>query len=760
MRSGLFAVAWAVLLWATCLPPRAALAEPAEGQSAAERGAANPTTEQAPDEEAEVISVVGQRIDVDQQSNAVAVSTFGQRELENLGVSDISALQQNVPSLHIGTSGTEAVITLRGIGVNNLSLSGEQGVVVHQDGIALGRASSALNSFYDVRAINVLRGPQGTQGGKHTTGGRIEILSAPPVPAFLAKADVQLGTYARRIWEGMVNTPIYGDDLMLRVSGRYEYHEGYQRSVSPMWLAPGVYGRFTDDDRWDDADDYLVRGQLRSLLGTGTDVTLLGQHSVRGGNGTARHLLGPLGTEDPRVSERDYLGYQDIQQTLVTFKVVQDISNARVGELQARGQLGYVRTIENESHDDDLRELPANHGFAGSILYSFVEAEQLSFEASLGTVETRPVDWRIGVFWWEERIDVARFVDESGRGDDGILNHLESNVIAGFGEFDYWLSDSVKLGFGLRWSEDLKEVDSQNVGFNARRGIAPQYTRGPLQMIEEKWEALTYKALIDWQVTGRSKLTFNFTSGYKSGGFPIGQLCSIVLDCPVYRAEKVRQYELTSKNDFFDNRFRLNLTLFWTDFSPYQICYVLGTQDICADNGSAVTRGFEVEARMNPTPEFTVIATFDILDAHIDNFRLIDPSEPRQNSRIRNPLFRVPQDLSGNRLPRSPKYNLSALVRYDMPFAGGTLTPQIQYQYQSETTFRVWSASRFVQSATTLFNVRLGWSSGDERWRVTAFIDNLTDVDKGNYAEFLNSGPASATYQPPRVAGVRFDFAY
>ena len=152
--------------------PGAQSAPPAEPPEPGER-AAEPT----PDEDAEVIAVHGQRRDADEQDNALAISSFGQRELDNLGVSDISGLQQNVPSLHVGTSGTEAVITLRGIGVNNLSLSGEHGVLVHQDGIALGRASGALNSFYDVRAVNVLRGPQGTQGGKHTTGGRIEILS-------------------------------------------------------------------------------------------------------------------------------------------------------------------------------------------------------------------------------------------------------------------------------------------------------------------------------------------------------------------------------------------------------------------------------------------------------------------------------------------------------------------------------------------------------------------------------------------------------
>ena len=94
------------------------------------------------------------------------------------------------------------------------------------------------------------------------------------------------------------------------------------------------------------------------------------------------------------------------------------------------------------------------------------------------------VDWRIGVFWWEERVDVARFVDKTGRGDDGIFNHLESNAIAGFGEVDYWLSESVKFGLGLRWSEDLKEVDSQNFGFNARGGFDPLYNTGPLQTIE------------------------------------------------------------------------------------------------------------------------------------------------------------------------------------------------------------------------------------------------------------------------------------
>ncbi|MEE3330885.1 MAG: TonB-dependent receptor [Myxococcota bacterium] len=795
-RSILASFATAFLLVAVAAPAFAQGSGEESGSGNAAPEVPDSTSAPVPDQDAEVLQIIGQRADVSQQDQALAISAFGQEQLDNLGVSDVSALQQNVPSLFIGQSGTQAVITLRGVGINNLGLSGEQGVLVHQDGIALGRPSAALGSFYDIAALNVLRGPQGTQGGKHTTGGWIEITSAPPAPEFAAQGDFQVGTYNQYVWRALLNTPIYDDKLMLRVTGRFEDRDGYQRALGWQYLDHYRDSSFSHlrtprkSDSWADAHNLLSRVQLKSLLGDGLELLAIGQYAFMQGNGSGPHLQGepgvlsltgcnvglhtchpsglryPRTSNDPRYSYRNFTGWQDVQQMFTTLKSKYEFSTQALGDLKATAQFGFNRSIADIGNDGDLTQADA------SIITAITAADQYSFEVKLATEQGRPFDWRIGALWWEEKVDIHAEVDLAGANkqpDVVIDNYLETDVLAGFGEIDWWLSDTFRIGAGVRWSEDVKEIQSQSFGldnFDPSSGNVPEPTLSPLLLVAENWERLTYKVDILWNATDTNNFRFNFTTGYKSGGFPIGRLCSQI-DCDIYRAENVKQYELTSTNDFFDGRLRLNLVWFWTDYEPYQICFTQGVNQECRDNGSAITRGFEIETTIFPVPQLMIQGNFNILDAHVDNHLFQDPTEPNKfpGTDVRNPKFGVNQDLSGNTLPASPKYNLSLLVRLDVPLRDfglpewGKIAPQVQYQYRSAATFRIWDTPQHDQGRNTIINVRTTWSSPDGRYRITAFVNNIGDVDRQSFAS-ISQGNVIGNYDPPRTAGFRFDVSY
>ena len=139
----------------------------------------------------EMITVRGQRTGSDAQSEAIAISSFNQSALDQLGVSRVADLQGNVPSLHISTSGSSTIVTIRGVGIENTNLSGEPGVLLMVDGIPIGDVTAIDGAFFDVSNVEVLRGPQGTQGGRNAAGGWIEVNSAPPVEDFLAHLDHQ-----------------------------------------------------------------------------------------------------------------------------------------------------------------------------------------------------------------------------------------------------------------------------------------------------------------------------------------------------------------------------------------------------------------------------------------------------------------------------------------------------------------------------------------------------------------------------------------
>lgn len=778
--------------------PHALAQESGSGSSSGSGG------EQKSDPSAEVIKIKGQRTDVAKQDQHLAISSFGKEQLDQLGVSDVAALQQSVPSLHIGQSGTNAVVTLRGVGINNLSLTGSQGVIVHQDGIALGRPTAVLGAFYDVSAVDALRGPQGTQGGINATGGWIAINSIPPSEEFQAESDFQFGSYNERILRGFVNSPIVDDKLMLRISGRYETHDGYQKPIGLKASGHIRTSQWDDDDGWDDANNLLMRMQARGLL-SNFEYHFSGQYSSRDGSGPAQHLLTqpggltqtgqnvgldglraglpnrfPRTSTDPRKTYRDFPGDQDISSWLAIARFAYDIDSSPLGPLKAQLLTAYTRTTVNVDFDSDLTDADAISVYTNSL------SNQYSSEFTLQTRNQSPLDWKIGAIWWQEKTDTDAFVDLTGGNpstDFGILNGIESDHIAGFADADYELTELFSLGAGVRWAEETKDLAAtrQNVNLN------PDPTGGgggggttleflPTIRLEEPFQKVTYKAFGKWQVTDASSLQLGYTTGFKPGGFPLGQRCALSgagsagsgTACASYRAEEVRQIDFTSKNDFFDQRLRLNATLFWTDYDPFQICFVLGIDFECFDNGDAIVRGFELEWQIYPTNELSILGNFNLLDARIDNFRLADPGEPAQipGTTVDNPKFGINQDLSGNRMPRAPKYNLNVVVRYEIDAARfglpswGKLSPQVQYTYQSRTTFREWNTPQYDQGRTHQLNLRLQWVSQDTRWRVEGFIDNVTDLDKQTFVSFGVQGSVQAQYASPRRAGMKLQYTF
>jgi iron complex outermembrane receptor protein len=750
-------------------------------------------------DDVETIQVTGQKSDASQQGQSIAITSFNQEALDQLGVSNVQSLQQNVPSLHIGQTGTQGIITLRGVGIENLTISGEPGVLFVQDGVPLGSAVAALSAFYDVRALDVLRGPQGTQGGKHSSGGWISVKSFPPTPDFEAFGDYQIGSYDQHIFRGVLNAPIFDEKLMFRGTVRFEDRDGYQRAIGTKFAGgfPTPNTAFNKSDYWGDEHALAARVQFLSQVTDRLQLHLIGQHIFSENNGPAIHLLSdpgtfadlgcavnlncvpnqgparPLSSRDPRVTTRDNPGALDIQQWFATAKAIYAGTSPFLGDVEARAQFGFNRTSTKVIFDFD------NTNANASVIDTDNLTDQYTVELVMKSVEQRPFEWLLGAMWWQESKFQDGFIDLTGRnngGDAANLTDLEADSIAGFLELRYYLIEEFHVLLGARYAEDSKAILAQPFDIDINNLRQPE----SINLLKGQWTALTPKALVHWQWSDSSNVSFNVTRGFKAGGFPLGAGCVPAADggssCDPYDAERVWQYEFTSKNEFFDERLRLNLTLFWTDYDPYQVCFVAGIAFRCFDGGTATVRGFEVEWTAYPIPELTISGNFNLLDARIDNFRIPDPTLPSffpgvvdENGRpVPDPLSGFPQDLSGNVLPKSPKYNLTINVSYDIQLMDfglpewGTLTPRVGYNYQSRTFYRVWNDKQASQGAFSRVDMRLTWRSPSNRWQIEGFVDNVTDVDVIN-SIFLSAnadGSITAQYRPPRQAGLRIKFNY
>ncbi len=218
---------------------------------------------------------------------------------------------------------------------------------------------------------------------------------------------------------------------------------------------------------------------------------------------------------------------------------------------------------------------------------------------------------------------------------------------------------------------------------------------------------------------------------------------------------------------------RLNVTAFWNQFDPFQIGQINGAAFTCKDNGEATTRGVELEYTLRPVAELEIGGNAHFLDTRVDDFVLRDPTQPtflvnEAGTEILNP-DRKGQDLSGNVLPKAPRWSVKIGIQYDITAATlgfgnwGTLTPRVDFLWESRTYYRVFNKDEFSTPPYARVDFSLNWRSTDDRWRIEAFLRNVTDVDVINsifVGADAGGSPLLAQFLPPRTLGIRVGFEY
>ena len=259
--------------------------EPAEEASPGRDDLLNPDdfefgeAREAPD--VDEITVVGTVSDVTNvQDEARAVTAFSMEDLDKQNIVNVEKLAFNVPGLHVGRQGSQVIVTLRGIGTENASPTGEAGVSFNVDGVNYTRPASAQVAFFDLEGVEVLRGPQGTKGGKNATSGWISVISRKPHDEFESSVDFQIGSYDQRRLRTAINIPV-SETLSLRTAAIFEDRLGYLDNT------------FLDDEDRDpfDVDDFGFRQHLRWNVTDSLETLLTYNYYRQGGNGAQIKLI-------------------------------------------------------------------------------------------------------------------------------------------------------------------------------------------------------------------------------------------------------------------------------------------------------------------------------------------------------------------------------------------------------------------------------------------------------------------------------------
>jgi iron complex outermembrane receptor protein len=719
----------------------------------------------------EEITVTATRREESMQAVPISITALSGEALAEAGVRDTRDLVNFAPNLAQQGSfaRTSPSFFIRGVGSTQFNPNANSKVGVYLDDVYLSSPAVHGSQIFDVAAVEIARGPQGTLFGQNTTAGLVRMITARPDVGGGTTFDASLtiGRFGQLDPEAAIGFET-GSNSAARFSVKNQSRDGFQRNEllgtdDGEVDALGWRGQWL----WNASDDV----SLRVLVHGSRDRSQLLPYKQVG-------LVDPT-TFDPCATPRtgsgciDYLGYSDSADFHRGAWDVRDQytdvksfgGNLTLDwELPAFTLTSVTAYEENEARVHEDTDASPNYVMTGNY---YGKPRQTSQEFRLTSPQGN-LSWIVGAYYFNETTDTSVGFPIPGLGPGalsgltdvveglGQVSSMDTHSYALFGNLDVALSERVKLSLGLRYTHETKEVDYAAWLADVTDVSNDLFFVG--KQIEDRAlvQTIDFHAKESWDdVSGRVSLSYAFTDdvlgyvtvsrGFNSGNYNGGAL-SDQAEATLVDPETLLSYEVGLKSEIA-GQLRLNVGAFYYDFTDQQV-FVLASGDggvpiqQLSNAAASTLYGLELEAAWHPVDSLVVQLGAGYTHSEFDRFD--------------TPLG---EDLSGRVLPSAPKVNVNAMMTYTLPSAIGSWAVAIDGKYQSKQYFSVNNDPILSQRAYTLANAHVSWKSRDEHMTVTAWVRNLSDKDYlvGAY-DLASFGWDQWVVGEPRTYGVTFEY--
>lgn len=687
---------------------RLAQAGAQSGRSVSDRGA----PAQMQTDTIEVIIVTAQKREQNILDVPFSVVTLSGEDIASRNIDDLESMGFAVPGVVVQQAGAYTRrIFMRGIGT---ATPGSATVGLYLDELTLSGGESALSldlRAHDLERLEVLRGPQGTLFGQGSMGGTIRMISNP---ARLDAFETQLNSTISFTedggtnygFQGVVNIPLVEDKLALRVSGLFEDDGGWidQPAVEREDINGSELANVRAKLRWAPTEAF---GAVGSVIIHRNDAS-----SNHGEDefGNYTQAFGQLFS--PRVQD-EYTLY-NLTMTY-DLGIIEFLSTSTYydtdKQLDRYGTVFELRPppsplFNNQSSEDRTSEI-------------FNQELRATYAGENGLA------WTIGGFYQDTDGFIANelfgaFGDELPPARIFSGDQL-SEIWAVFGDLSYDLTSRLQIGGGLRYFEDSQK--------DAPFGDGVQ---------EATFDSLSPRAYIHYDIADNIALYANVAKGFRSGGFNnLGQ--------PAYGPEEVWAYEGGLKGSLFDGRFNGEVSLFFSEYTDYQIAGLVlvgeTLQDLIANAGDIEIKGLDAAFDMALTNNFSITASVSLIDAEF-------VSVTAENT----------NQIVGDRPDNVPEYHYSISAIYDFELLGRSGAARIDYNEVGESmvTFRTFPTFTSQSGVVNTLNVNLDWDWSDSL-TFSVFAENLTN-DRAFLDGFVPSRDAARLR--PRTIGFKADVQF
>ena len=338
---------------------------------------------------------------------------------------------------------------------------------------------------------------------------------------------------------------------------------------------------------------------------------------------------------------------------------------------------------------------------------------------------------------------------------------LETNSYSLFGQIDYDLTEKLTFIAGLRTVIEDQEytrsivayfnTDDYRVETEARVVGAGFDFNGTLRspFADSRSSTLwTGKLQFDYRPNDDWLIYAGINRGVKAGSYnaKVADGTPFLPDSQIpYDEEVLTSYEIGFKSTLFNGTTRLNGSFHYYDYNDYQVFVFVRSSGFIVNN-DAKYKGIELDLQTSPIEGFDFIFNAAFHDNEVTNLE-VAPSIFRDV----NPTF-------------SPSVQLAGVARYEFPdtFFNGKVAVQMDANYNSSFFGNIRNFDSQKTPAYVIGNARVSWTSTDEHWDLTGFVQNLADNHNRLIGFDVSNlcGCTTFSYGRPRWAGVSLRYNY
>lgn len=715
------------------------------------------------------------------QDVSMSISAITGDSIARMGAADFTDIATSVPSLSIRSAGPgRTKLNIRGI---SAATGVAPTVSFYIDEMPVSTISSGSSTsfaqtivdpkLYDLKQVEVLRGPQGTLYGSSSMGGTVRLITGQPL---IGETEASINTDLSYTEEGDINYTLNGmynldvsDSGALRVVGSYTDRSGF---IDRVDRATGD----TFDEEVNSEQSTAIRIAYRhEFEDSYIQPFVFYQKNKMDGKPS---FDGPSGRLE-QVREFDAAEPFDDEFLMLNLTYGKDFET-----------MSLVASLSNLDREVDNTEDLTDQTFAAvgngpSAVYAdeLVELDDTTFEARLASASDSALQWMGGIFYKDATAESGYRMQ---RGFDpalslfGLANTQDKKTYeeqAIFGELSYDIGERFTVTIGARYLDYDYTQYKEDWGFvyDAANGGTDRDQASILDLAVSD-DDVHGKLTGTFHIDDSSQVYATFSNGSRPGGgnravprsTNPAETTAFACDQDLnnlgisgspdsYTGDEVVNTELGWKTMIGGN-IRLNGAVYLMKWDDIQ--QVVSTSGACGFNfttniGEAESKGLELELAAALTDTLGLNIALGYTDAEFKD----DVAEAGIES--------------GDKLADVPEWTYNVSLDWGMPMDNGELYAIASYSYVDEQLELAGDASDDlsgngiisgnVKPDYEIVDLRVGYTSNDN-WEAVLYVDNVTDEEAiYTYSDVLAFNiPAydRTVRNRPRTYGVSLSYSF